>query len=743
MDYEKLLNDRQLEAVERTKGPVLILAGAGSGKTRVLTYRTSYLIERENVAPYHIMAITFTNKAAAEMKNRISTVVGDRGQDVWVSTFHSSCVRILRRFAAEAGYDRNFSIYDADDSKTVMKAVMKKLNVDPKKFKERTFLSAISKAKDELKGPEEALKDWGHDPVAMLKYKTYKEYQDRLKESNALDFDDLIVKTVELLQTNSEVLSYYQKKFEYMMVDEYQDTNTAQFELVRLLSGGTRNLCVVGDDDQSIYKFRGANIKNILNFEHYFPDATVIRLEQNYRSTKTILSAANSVIKNNEARKDKTLWTENEEGEKIKVCSFESAYEEADYIATDVASRKRKANDSYSDYAVLYRTNAQSRILEEKFIRENIPYKIVGGVNFYSRKEIKDVIAYLKAIVNPSDDLSVRRIINVPKRGIGEASVEKAAVFATANGTSLYEGLLSSDINPAIKSAASKIRSFTSLIEGFKSRLNEPVPTIIRAVLEESGYQNELVIENTDDSKARLENLEEFINKAVVYQNDNEEPTLSGFLEEVALIADIDNLPEGDDYVLLMTLHGAKGLEFDTVYIAGMEDGLFPGFMAITASDGGEELAEERRLFYVGITRARKNLTLTLARTRMIRGEYQTSSPSRFLKEISPLLTESNMPTVSFSPKKEEAFEKKIRRSFSPDNSYNPFKKPVAPKNFGTTIVKAPLSYEVGDRVRHRKFGEGVVLSITDGGRDFEVTVRFEDGEEKKMFASFAKLEKA
>lgn len=743
MDYDKLLNDRQLEAVKKTKGPVLILAGAGSGKTRVLTYRTAYLIEKEDVAPYHIMAITFTNKAAAEMKSRISTVVGERGRDVWVSTFHSSCVRILRRFAAEAGYDRNFSIYDADDSKTVMKAVMKKLNVDPKKFKERTFLSALSKAKDELKGPEEALKDWGRDPVAMLKFKAYKEYEDRLKESNALDFDDLIVKTVELLRTNKEVLSYYQEKFEYMMVDEYQDTNTAQFELVRLLSGGKRNLCVVGDDDQSIYKFRGANIKNILNFEHYFPDATVIRLEQNYRSTKTILSAANSVIKNNFERKEKTLWTENEEGEKIKLNSFESAYEEAEFIATDIAGKKRRIGNAYSDYAVLYRTNAQSRILEEKFIRENIPYKIVGGVNFYSRKEIKDIIAYLKVIVNPADDLSIRRIINVPKRGIGEASVEKAAVFAQANGKSLYDGLLSADINPALKSAAAKIRSFTTLIEGFKCLLNEPVPNIIRTVLQDSGYQNELVIENTDDSKARLENLEEFLNKAVTYQNDNEEPTLSGFLEEVALIADIDNLPEGDDYVLLMTLHGAKGLEFDNVYIAGMEEGLFPGFMSITASDAGEELAEERRLFYVGITRARKVLTLSLARTRMVRGEYQTSSPSRFLKEISPLLTESNLPTVSFSSKKEEAFEKKSSKSFSPDKAYNPFKKPVAPKNFGTSIVKAPLSYGVGDRVSHRKFGEGVVLSITDGGRDFEVTVRFDGGEEKKMFASFAKLEKA
>ena len=676
------------------------------------------------------------------MKSRISTVVGDSGRDVWVATFHSSCVRILRRFALEAGYDRNFSIYDADDSKTVMKAVMKKLNVDPKKFKERTFLSAISSAKDELKGPEEALKDWGRDPVSMLKYKAYKEYEQRLKESNALDFDDLIVKTVELLRTNSEVLSYYQEKFRYLMVDEYQDTNTAQFELVRLLSGGTRNLCVVGDDDQSIYKFRGANIKNILNFEHYFPDASVIRLEQNYRSTKTILSAANSVIRNNQGRKEKTLWTENEEGGKIILSSFESAYEEAEFIASDIErrNRNRNADDSFSDYAVLYRTNAQSRILEEKFIQENIPYKIVGGVNFYSRKEIKDIIAYLKVIVNPSDDLSIRRIINVPKRGIGEASVEKAAVFAEANGKSLYEGLLSADINPAMKNAVSKIRSFTSLIEGFKCLLNEPVPKIIKKVLEDSGYQNELVIENTDDSKARLENLEEFYNKAVTYQNDNEEPTLSGFLEEVALIADIDNLPEGDDYVLLMTLHGAKGLEFDNVYIAGMEDGLFPGFMSITAQDGGEELAEERRLFYVGITRARKNLTLSLARTRMVRGEYQTESPSRFLKEISPLLIEGNVQKAAPFSKTEEVTPK---RSRPVDVSYNPFKKPAAPKNFGTVIEKAPLSYGVGDRVVHRKFGEGVVLSITDGGRDFEVTVRFDGGEEKKMFASFAKLEKA
>lgn len=745
MDYDKLLNDRQLEAVEKTDGPVLILAGAGSGKTRVLTYRTAYLIEKKNVAPYHIMAITFTNKAAAEMKSRISTVVGDSGRDVWVSTFHSSCVRILRRFALEAGYDRNFSIYDADDSKTVMKAVMKKLNVDPKKFKERTFLSAISSAKDELKNPEEALKDWGSDPVSMLKYKAYKEYEQRLKESNALDFDDLIVKTVELLRTNKEVLSYYQEKFEYLMVDEYQDTNTAQFELVRLLSGGKRNLCVVGDDDQSIYKFRGANIKNILNFEHYFPDASVIRLEQNYRSTKTILSAANSVIKNNndQGRKEKTLWTENEEGGKIKLNSFETAYEEADFIATDVERKTRMNEEAFSDYAVLYRTNAQSRILEEKFIRENIPYKIVGGVNFYSRKEIKDIIAYLKVIVNPSDDLSLRRIINVPKRGIGEASVEKAAIFAAANGKSLYDGLLSSDINPALKNASSKIRSFTSLIEEFKCLLDEPVPEIIKKVLLNSGYQNELVIENTDDSKARLENLEEFLNKAVTYQNDNEEPTLSGFLEEVALIADIDNLPEGDDYVLLMTLHGAKGLEFDNVYIAGMEDGLFPGFMSITAQDGGEELAEERRLFYVGITRARKNLTLSLARTRMVRGEYQTASPSRFLKEISPLLIEGNGLKTTPFPRTEEAAEKKSRASYSVDKSYNPFKKPAAPKNFGTVIEKAPLSYGVGDRVIHRKFGEGVVLSITDGGRDFEVLVRFDDGEEKKMFASFAKLEKA
>ena len=567
-DWESLLNDRQYEAVSTTDGPVLVLAGAGSGKTRALTYRVAYLIEELGVAPWHIMAITFTNKAAGEMRDRINSLVEGDADDIWVATFHSSCVRILRRYGDRVGYERGFSIYDADDQKTVMKAIIKQMNIDTKKYKERTFLNAISHAKDELIGPDKYAAEAGHDPFQQLVARVYKAYQERLLSNNALDFDDLILKTVELLQTDAEAREYYQRKLEYVMVDEYQDTNTAQFELVRLLSGGTDNLCVVGDDDQSIYKFRGANIQNILNFEHYFPNAAVIRLEQNYRSTKTILDAANDVIRHNAGRKSKTLWTENGTGDKITFKLFDSSYEEAEYIADDIERKARKKEYSFSQDAVLYRTNAQSRILEEKFIQENIPYKIVGGVNFYSRKEIKDVLAYMKVIDNGSDDLSVERIINVPKRGIGAASVAKAAAWAEANGQSLYEGLLAAPINPAMKSAAGKIKGFTDLIEELKKEaVSAPVPLLIEKILEATGYSDALKAENTDEAQTRLENLDELYNKAVTYQNEAEEPTLSGFLEEVALIADIDNLPEGDEYVLLMTLHGAKGLEFPNVYM--------------------------------------------------------------------------------------------------------------------------------------------------------------------------------
>lgn len=761
-DYAKLLNDKQLEAVKTTEGPVLVLAGAGSGKTRALTYRISYLIEEKGVAPWNICAITFTNKAAGEMRDRIRSLVGDDADKIWAMTFHSSAVRILRHFGDRIGYDSNFSIYDTDDSKTVMKNVLKDLNVDTKKFKEKTFLNVISHAKDELKDPDafesEAKKD---SPIDMLKAQVYHAYENRLKANNAMDFDDLIVNTVKLLKEDEEARDYYQKKFQYVMVDEYQDTNTAQFEMVRLISSGSRNLCVVGDDDQSIYKFRGANIYNILNFEKYFPDAKTIRLEQNYRSTSMILDAANSVIKNNKGRKVKKLWTENEKGEKIRFKSFDSAYEEAEFIASDIAKQINNG-ESYSDFAVLYRTNAQSRLIEEQFIHRNMPYKIVGGVNFYSRKEIKDILAYLKTIANGLDDLAVRRIINVPKRGIGTTSIDKVQVYADSNGMSFYDALKKAGENPALKSASKKMLSFVTFIEEMRTfALSNRVPEIIKKVYEETGYKGELEAENTDESNTRMENIDELYSKAVTYQNDSENPTLSAFLEEVALVADIDNLPDDESYVVLMTLHGAKGLEFTNVYMAGMEDGLFPSDMSIFSDKADEELEEERRLAYVGITRAKKHLTMTAARQRMIRGETKFSKISRFVKEIDETLIDGSLweggSSNSFSPDFDKSYGYSVGRkpydfsaietsqksSDSNITIQSDYKKLYTPpKNFGTKIEKKPLDYAVGDRVEHKKFGLGTVESITDGGRDYEVSVNFDKAGVKKMFASFAKLVK-
>lgn len=778
-DYKALLNDKQLEAVTTTDGPLLVLAGAGSGKTRALTYRISYLIEEKGVAPWNIMAITFTNKAAGEMRDRIRGLIGDDADKIWAMTFHSSAVRILRRFGDRIGYDSNFSIYDTDDSKTVMKNVLKDLNIDTKRYKEKTFLNVISHAKDELKDPEkfesEAQKD---NPFDMLKCHVYKAYQNRLKANNAMDFDDIIVNTVKVLKEDAEALQYYEGKFQYVMVDEYQDTNTAQFEMVRLLSSGSRNLCVVGDDDQSIYKFRGANIYNILNFEKYFPDAKTIRLEQNYRSTSIILDAANSVIKNNKGRKVKKLWTENEKGDKVRFRTFDSGFEEAEFIASDIAKEMRNGA-AYSDFAVLYRTNAQSRLLEEQFIKRNMPYKIVGGVNFYSRKEVKDILAYLKTIANGLDDLAVRRIINVPKRGIGATSIDKVQIFADANGMSFYEALKKTGENPSLKSASKKMLSFVSFIEEMREFAEKnPVPEVIKKVYEETGYKGELEAENTDESKTRMENIDELFSKAVTYQNDSDNPTLAAFLEEVALVADIDNLPEDESFILLMTLHGAKGLEFENVYIAGMEDGLFPSEMSITADDSNEEIEEERRLAYVGITRAKKHLTLTAARQRMIRGETKFSKMSRFVKEIDPDLIDGSL----YEEKGYSDYDGNFNASYGYSKSHRPydfgdnsgrsdgassgsystgrtgshskfisssnyseqnFQKTYAPKkNFGSKIEKQPLSYKVGDRVSHQKFGVGTVTEIVDGGRDFEVTVNFDTAGVKRMFASFAKMQK-
>ena len=722
---------------------MLILAGAGSGKTRVLTHRTAYLIEEKGINPYHIMAITFTNKAAGEMRERIDAMVGYGSESIWVSTFHSTCVRILRRHIDRIGYDTNFTIYDADDSKSVMKEICKRLNIDTKIYKERSLLAAISSAKDELVSPDDfALKavsagDFGKRRQAEV----YREYQNVLKKNNALDFDDLIVKTVELLRNDAEVLAYYQERFRYIMVDEYQDTNTAQFELIRLLAGKYKNLCVVGDDDQSIYKFRGANIYNILNFEKHFPDAVTIKLEQNYRSTQNILDAANGVIANNVGRKRKSLWTANDRGEQIDFEQFDTAYAEADFVARDIQSGIRKGKFGYGDYAVLYRTNAQSRLFEERFITSNIPYKIVGGVNFYARKEVKDLLAYLKTIDNARDDLAVRRIINVPKRGIGATTLNRVSDYAEAYGISFYDALKQADEIPSLGKAAAKIRPFVTFIQTMRSKLPYlGVSELLREVIDETGYVKELEAEDTEEAQARIENIDEFISKAVSYEENGEEPSLGGFLEEVALVADIDGLEEGNEYVVLMTLHSAKGLEFPKVYLAGMEDGLFPSYMSIVSDNATEELEEERRLAYVGITRAKKELAITCARQRMIRGETQYNKVSRFVKEIPAELLSGEIRKPSYGESREQKLPVRPKR---PAVSRQPSGQSLQAKAFASArTVGGSLDYGVGDRVSHIKFGNGTVTGIVEGGRDFEVTVAFDTAGTKKMFASFAKLKK-
>ena len=740
MSIYDTLNAEQREAVFHTEGPLLILAGAGSGKTRVLTHRIAYLIEEKGINPWNILAITFTNKAAGEMRERVDDIVGFGSESIWVSTFHSTCVRILRRHIDRLGYDNNFTIYDSDDQKTLMKDVCKLLQIDTKTYRERTILSAISSAKDEMVTPEEyelnAYGDFSKKKIA----EAYKEYERQLKANNALDFDDLLVKTVQLFQTQPEILEYYQDRFRYIMVDEYQDTNTVQFKLISLLAAKYKNLCVVGDDDQSIYKFRGANIQNILSFEKEFEHTKVIKLEQNYRSTSTILDVANAVIKNNVGRKAKSLWTENGEGEKIQFRQFDTAYDEAEYIAGDIRERVDNGKAAYCDHAVLYRTNAQSRLFEEKMITANIPYKIVGGVNFYARKEIKDLLAYLKTIDNGKDDLAVRRIINVPKRGIGLTTVNRITEAAQQRGISFYEALCSADLVPGLGRSISKLESFAAMIEYFRKEAEHlSITELMEEILTETGYVEELKAEGEEEAEARLQNIDEFLNKIAAYEESCEEelPTLSGFLEEVALVADIDSLDEESDYVVLMTLHSAKGLEFPYVYLAGMEDGIFPSYMTITADDP-TEIEEERRLCYVGITRAKKELAMTCARRRMIRGETQYNKMSRFLKEVPPQL----LSTGKIVEKEELELPKQnsyvqAKQSFQA----KPFmiSKPV--QQFGVKSGEG-LSYGVGDRVRHMKFGEGTVTAITEGGRDYEVSVDFDSAGTKKMFASFAKLQK-
>ncbi len=747
MSIYDTLNEQQRQGVLTTEGPVLLLAGAGSGKTRVLTHRVAYLIEEKNVNPYNILAITFTNKAAAEMRERVDRLVGIDAGGAWIMTFHAACIRILRRYIERIGYMNGFTIYDTDDQKTIMRQVLKKLDLDPKFYKDRSVLSQISSAKDELISPDEFELAAGSDYHKRKIAEVYREYQKQLKSNNALDFDDIICKTVELFGSCPEVLDYYSERFRYIMVDEYQDTNTAQFKLISLLASRFRNLCVVGDDDQSIYKFRGANVKNILNFESVFPEAVVIKLEQNYRSTQNILDAANAVIKNNSERKAKSLWTDEGAGDKIAYNIYNTAYEEAYGIVSDIKKHAAESG-AYNDYAVLYRTNAQSRSLEEKFIELGVPYRIYGAVNFYARKEIKDVLAYLKTIDNARDEVAVRRIINVPKRGIGLTTLEKASVFAEDNDISLYAAVArGSEIPSLSKAAAGKLDNFCMLISELRAKSRElSIKELISEIINDVKYEEYLADDDEPDEIAdRMQNISELISKAAAYEEAADMPTLSGFLEEVALVADIDNMDENNNIVSLMTLHSAKGLEFPCVYLAGMEDGTFPSYMAIQ-SDDKSDLEEERRLCYVGITRARKRLVLSMARQRMIRGEMMLCKQSRFINEIpKELLLESGQgirKPQSFSSEASVRLAENAMRARLPWNRTADRMSAVKKGAPQTAASEDELGYTKGDRVCHVKFGEGTVTNIASGGRDFEVTVQFDTAGVKKMFASFAKLVK-
>lgn len=744
--YDKL-NEQQKEGVFTTEGAVLILAGAGSGKTGVLTHRIAHLIDDLGVNSYNILAITFTNKAAKEMKERVDRLVGMGADSAWIMTFHAACVRILRRYICRIGYDNNFTIYDTDDQKSVIKDILKRKNLDPKQYKDRTILSVISNAKDNLISPDDMYQSSGGNYNTMKTAEIYREYQEQLKKNNAVDFDDIIGLTVKLFNEDKEVLKYYQERFRYIMVDEYQDTNRAQFNLIRLLAGGHGNLCVVGDDDQSIYKFRGADINNILDFEKYFNDAKIIKLEQNYRSTQKILDVANEVIKNNAGRKDKRLWTSVKDGTKVIFNVYENGYEEARGIAEDIAHRHLHDRKDYSDFAILYRTNAQSRSLEEKLIEKNIPYRIYGGINFYARREIKDILAYLKTIDNARDDLAVKRILNVPKRGIGATSVAKVDDYAYENDITFYVALRQAKEVPGLQRAVSKVEGFVTQIEILKSKSQYiGVGKLIEEIIETVGYSDYIDAESESDEQAteRRQNIDELISKAVQYEETVDEPSLSGFLEEVALVADIDNLDENNDMVSLMTIHSAKGLEFPIVYLAGMEDGLFPSYMSISTGDESD-IEEERRLCYVGITRAKETLIMSAARMRTVRGETQMNRTSRFVREIpKELLAESaqilkknsEYSAITGKDHMELPVRKRGQVAF---NSYQ--REAISNTVFDKKTDSAP-DYVVGDRVRHIKFGEGTVADMINGGRDYEVTVDFDTAGRKKMFAGFAKLVK-
>ena len=739
------LNDKQKEAVLHFEGPLLILAGAGSGKTRVLTHRIAYLIEEHQVPPYHILALTFTNKAANEMRERVNNIIEYGAGSIWVSTFHSTCVRILRRFIDHLGYDNAFTIYDSDDQKSLMKDICKQLNIDTKKYKERTFLNAISSAKDELKTPEQYADEVAKEYNKKIFGRVYKEYQKRLKQNNALDFDDLIMLTVQLFRQNAEILNHYQERFPFILVDEYQDTNTAQFTLLSLLASRYQNLCVVGDDEQSIYRFSGANILNILNFEKIFPATKVIRLEQNYRSTKNILAAASGVIKHNSMRKEKTLWTTAEAGAPISYGRYDNEYEEAQGIAADI-HRQVKDGMSYSDFAILYRTNAQSRVFEEKLIYEGIPYRIIGAVNFYARKEIKDILCYLKTINNSADDIAIKRIINIPRRGIGQTTIGRISDYAFSQEMPFYEALRRVDEIPGCTRASAKIHSFVSLIEHFRMKLRGEMYSLedmTQELLDVTGYVRELEAEDTDEANGRIENIESLMNKIVQYEEDNNGGTLNDLLEDIALVADIDTVSDDAEQVLLMTLHSAKGLEFPNVYICGMEETIFPGASAVFGDDPSE-LEEERRLCYVGITRAMKKLTLTSANQRMRNGEMNFNRPSRFINEIPRHLVKQTYGAVLKPETESKPTEfSRTKASLYTKDRKNPFaNNPYIQKGMGSASPAGAPDYQVGDRVSHTKFGQGIVRSLTKLTNDYEVVIEFDGFGQRKLRSSFAKLTK-
>ena len=763
MNHITSLNPEQEQAVKATEGPVLILAGAGSGKTRVLTSRIAYLIAEKNVNPWNILAITFTNKAAGEMKERILREVGEGAEAIRVGTFHATCARILRRHATLLGYDDHFTIYDSDDSMSVMKSVCKRFRLEYGQLKVRTIKNRISTCKDNLISVTEYQQSAGADRDMMRIATGYREYQNELKKNNAMDFDDLIANCVKLFREHPDVLAMYRERFLYIHVDEYQDTNTAQFEFLRLLAGSRKNLCVVGDDDQSIYKFRGANIRNILDFESNFPEARVIRLEQNYRSTQPVLDAANAVIRHNRGRKEKRLWSDIAGEDKPVFLLYDTAPEEAEAIALSAARLHRNEHIPYSEIAVLYRTNAQSRLIEERFVKEGIPYTLVGGVNFYARREIKDLLAYLKTIENAVDDLAVRRIINVPKRSIGLSTVEHVQNYASEKGISFFDALCEAEHIPAVARSVSKLNGFVSMIRAFRTKMEElTLEALLQDVMETVGYLDHIrALDEADESadNDREMNIGELLSKIADYEqiaeDAGEEATLSGFLEEVALVAGIDDVEAGAERVLLMTLHAAKGLEFRAVTIAGCEEGLFPGYMTISADEeGSDAMEEERRLAYVGITRAKQYLTLTAAKSRMIHGEIRYNPVSRFIGEIPRELLNEN--SSSYKRNTEYRFEEEddaggsvfgARPKASPRrmSKQAPF---IASAAMGVTALHkgapAPvqIDYQVGDRVRHVKWGEGEVRSMEEGPRDVKVEVAFDDGETRIMYAAFAKLER-